>query len=53
LAQIIMPLFSFLMPKKIQAIRGERVAKAMLDQSKSKIIGNSIIENEALLLWEL
>ena len=50
LAQIIMPLFSFLMPKKLQAIRGERVAKAMLDQSKSKIIGNSIIENETLLL---
>ena len=52
LAQIIMPLFSFLMPKKLQAIRGEKVAKAMLDQSKLKNIGNTIIENEAMLLWE-
>ena len=52
LAQIIMPLFSFLMPKKLQAIRGERVAKAMLDQSKSKIIGNSIIGNQSMLLWD-
>ena len=52
LAQIIMPLFSFLMPKKIRAIRGESVAKAMLDQSKLKNIGNTIIENEAMLLWD-
>ena len=52
LAQIIMPLFSFLMPKKLQAIRGEKVAKAMLDQSKLKNIGNTIIENEAMLLWD-
>lgn len=52
LAQIIMPLFSFLMPTKLKAIRGERVAKAMLDQSKLKNIGNRIIENKALLLWD-
>ena len=52
LAQIIMALFSFLMPKKLQAIRGEKVAKAMLDQSKLKNIGNTIIENEAMLLWD-
>ena len=52
LAQIIMPLFSFLMPKKLQAIRGEKVAKAMLDQSKLKNIGNTIIENDAMLLWD-
>ena len=52
LAQIIMPLFSFLMPTKLKAIRGERVAKAMLDQSKLKNIGNRVIENKALLLWD-
>lgn len=52
LAQIIMPLFSFLMPTKLKAIRGERVAKAMLDQSKLKNSGNRIIENKALLLWD-
>ena len=52
LAQIIMPLFSFLMPTKLKAIRGERVAKAMFDQSKLKNIGNTIIENEAMLLWD-
>ena len=52
LAQIIMPLFSFLMPTKLKAIRGERVAKAMLDQSKLKNIGNCVIENKALLLWD-
>jgi hypothetical protein len=40
------------MPKKLQAIRGEKVAKAMLDQSKLKNIGNTIIENEAMLLWD-
>ena len=52
LAQIIMPLFSFLIPTKLKAIRGERVAKAMLDQSKLKNSGNRIIENKALLLWD-
>jgi len=52
LAQIIMPLFSFLMPTNLKAIRGERVAKAMLDQSKLKNIGNRVIENKALLLWD-
>ena len=52
LAQIIMPLFSFLIPVKIKAIRGEKVAKAMLDQSKLKNTGNSIIENKAMLLWD-
>ena len=52
LAQIIMPLFSFLMPTKLKAIRGERVAKAMLDQSKLKNIGNRVIENKTLLLWD-
>lgn len=52
LAQIIMPLFSFLMPTKLKAIRGERVAKAMFDQSKLKNIGNRVIENKALLLWD-
>lgn len=52
LAQIIMPLFSFLMPTKLKAIRGERVAKAMLDQSKLTNSGNRIIENKALLLWD-
>ena len=52
LAQIIMPLFSFLIPTKLKAIRGERVAKAMFDQSKLKNIGNRVIENKALLLWD-
>ena len=52
LAQIIMPLFSFLIPIKIKAIRGEKVAKAMLDQSKLKNTGNSIIGNESMLLWD-
>jgi len=52
LAQIIMPLFSFLMPTNLKAIRGERVAKAMFDQSKLKNIGNRVIENKALLLWD-
>ena len=52
LAQIIMPLFSFLMPTKLKAIRGERVAKAMFDQSKLKNIRNRVIENKALLLWD-
>ena len=52
LAQIIMPLFSVLMPIKIKAIRGEKVAKAMLDQSKLKNTGNSIIGNESMLLWD-
>ena len=52
LAQIIMPLFSFLMPTKLKAIRGERVAKAMFDQSKLKNIGNRVIENKTLLLWD-
>ena len=52
LAQIIMPLFSFLMPTKLKAIRGERVATAMLDQSNLKNIGNRVIENKTLLLWD-
>ena len=36
----------------MKAIRGERVAKAMFDQSKLKNIGNRVIENKALLLWD-
>tara|TARA_B100000767_G_scaffold269871_1_gene292488 strand:- start:4859 stop:5512 length:654 start_codon:yes stop_codon:yes gene_type:complete len=49
IAQILIPLFSFLMPQKLKPVKGEHVATAMVKLSKLAEHGNRIIENDELL----
>jgi uncharacterized protein YbjT (DUF2867 family) len=49
IAQLVMPLFAFLLPKKLRPIKGEKVAKAMIDLSKSSQKGTHIVENNSLI----
>jgi len=51
IAQTLMPLFSFLMPKKLRPVQAIKVAKAMIDLSKINQQGNRIVDNEELILW--
>tara|TARA_B100000614_G_C14545311_1_gene491846 strand:+ start:95 stop:754 length:660 start_codon:yes stop_codon:yes gene_type:complete len=49
IGQVVMSLFSFLLPKKIKAINSSLVAKAMLDFSISNLNGVYIIENKEII----
>jgi len=49
IGQIIMPLFSILLPESIKAIDATTVAKCMLELSKSDLSNLNIIENKEIL----
>jgi len=51
IGQLIMPIFSFVLPSTIKAIKAETVAKAMINLSKSNLSGKNIIENSDLFNW--
>jgi uncharacterized protein YbjT (DUF2867 family) len=50
IAQILIPLFSFLMPKKLRPVQARKVAKLMIELSKLNQKGNRIVANEELIL---
>ena len=49
IGQAIMPLFSYLLPQSIKAVKASTVAKCMLELSKSELNGINIIENKKIL----
>ncbi len=51
IGQIIMPLFSILLPESIKAIEATTVAKCMLELSKSELSNLNIIENKEILSY--
>ena len=51
IGQIIMPLFSILLPDSIKAIEATTVAKCMLELSKSDLSNLNIIENKEILSY--
>jgi dTDP-4-dehydrorhamnose reductase len=51
IGQIIMPLFSILLPDSIKAVKATLVAKCMLELSKSKRSNLNIIENKEILSY--
>ena len=51
IGQLIMPIFSFVLPSTIKAIKAKTVAKAMINLSKSNLSGKNIIENSDLFNW--
>ena len=52
IGQIIMPLFSYLLPQSIKAVKASTVAKCMLELSKSELNGINIIENKKILSYK-
>ena len=51
IGQIIMPLFSILLPESIKAIEATTLAKCMLELSKSDLSNLNIIENKEILSY--
>ena len=51
IGQIIMPLFSILLPDSIKAVKANTVAKCMLEISKSELSNLNIIENKEILSY--
>ena len=51
IGQIIMPLFSILLPDSIKAVKATSVAKCMLELSKSERSNLNIIENKEILSY--
>ena len=51
IGQIIMPLFSILLPKSIKAVKATTVAKCMFELSKSERSSLNIIENKEILRY--
>jgi len=51
IGQIIMPLFSILLPESIKAVKATTVAKCMLELSKSDLSNLNIIENKEILSY--
>ena len=51
IGQLVMPIFSFILPSTIKAINAKTVAKAMINLSKSNLSGKNIIENSDLFNW--
>lgn len=51
IGQIIMPLFSILLPESIKAIEATTVAKCILELSKSELSNLNIIENKEILSY--
>ena len=52
IAQVVMPLFSFLLPKKYRPINAESVAKSMINLSKTDINSHKIYHFEDIILSE-
>tara|TARA_B100000683_G_scaffold41638_1_gene36991 strand:+ start:506 stop:1156 length:651 start_codon:yes stop_codon:yes gene_type:complete len=52
IAQVIMPIFSFLLPKKYRPINAESVAKSMINLSKTDINTHKIYHFEDIILSE-
>lgn len=52
IGQAIMPLFSYLLPQSIKAVKASTVAKCMLELSKSELNGINIIENKKILSYK-
>ena len=52
IGQIIMPLFSILLPDSIKAVKATTVAKCMLELSKSELSNLNIIENKEILSYK-
>ena len=52
IGQIIMPLFSYILPQSIKAVKASTVAKCMLELSKSELSGLNIIENKKILNYK-
>ena len=52
IAQLIMPVFSFLLPKKYRPINAESVAKSMINLSKTDINSHKIYHFEDIILSE-
>ena len=52
IGQIIMPLFSYLLPQSIKAVKASTVAKCMLELSKSELNGINIIEDKKILSYK-
>jgi len=53
IGQILMPLFSYLLPPSIKAVKASTVASAMINFSKSNLIGVNTIENKEILNYSL
>ena len=51
IGQIIMPIFSILLPDSIKAVKANTVAKCMLELSKSELSNLNIIENKEILSY--
>ena len=51
IGQIIMPLFSILLPDSIKAVKANTVAKCMLELAKSELSNLNIIENKEILSY--
>ena len=51
IGQIIMPLFSILLPDSIKAVKANTVAKCMLELSKSELSNLNIIENKEISIF--
>tara|TARA_B100000242_G_C43038738_1_gene484424 strand:+ start:625 stop:1272 length:648 start_codon:yes stop_codon:yes gene_type:complete len=51
IAQVIMPIFSFLLPKKYRPISAESVAKSMIDLSKTDINSHKIYHFEDIITY--
>ena len=52
IAQVVMPLFSFLLPKKYRPINAESLAKSMINLSKTDINSHKIYHFEDIILSE-
>ena len=52
IGQIIMPLFSYLLPQSIKAVKASTLAKCMLELSKSELNGINIIKNKKILSYK-
>ena len=49
MGQIILPLFSRILPSNIKPVHAKLVAKAMIIYSKSNTFGNNVINNKSIL----
>ena len=52
IGQIIMPLFSILLPDSIKTVKATTVARCMLELSKSELSNLNIIENKEILCYK-
>tara|TARA_B100000965_G_scaffold395424_1_gene408932 strand:+ start:1965 stop:2630 length:666 start_codon:yes stop_codon:yes gene_type:complete len=52
IAQSIMPLFSFFLPRNVRPVKASLVALTMIHYSKSQFIGNNIVTNSKILSFK-